>query len=164
MVMNARGIVRGLRRQQTNAERKAQLVELNARFASQLKGAEIAHVYSARSRVMRSTPTMTAVKLRTGEQAWIGERGMVNLSEMRDMLYCVDRTMMAAEFDISLLDIFDNTAPVEQMRFIEDLQGFDWTEFWEEAGSDQDNLQDREDAYLGLLERLGVDSGWDEEF
>lgn len=126
-------------------------------------GRYITHIYAQKSRVMRGTENLLAVKLNTGEKGWITAKGrFMSEQELRNVLHSVDCTSPASVADISLLDLYDSLTAQQKAEFAEKVQDFDWDAMFEEmypkdgeAGPDA-----QMDAYFELLETIGDIKGW----
>lgn len=127
------------------------------------KGRYITHIYAQRSRVMRGTENLLAVRLNTGEKGWVTDKGrFMSEQELRNVLHSVDCTSPASVMDISLLDIYDSLTAQQKAEFADRVRDFDWDQMFEEmypkdgeAGPDA-----QMDAYMELLETLGDIKGW----
>ena len=126
-------------------------------------GRYVTHIYAQRSRVMRGTENLLAVRLNTGEKGWIASDGrFLSEQELRNVLHSVDCTSPASVMDISLLDIYDSLTAQQKAEFADRVRDFDWDQMFEEmypkdgeAGPDA-----QMDAYMELLETLGDAKGW----
>lgn len=133
------------------------------RFLNSPKGVDIARVYAERSRVMRSTPELTAVRLAGGEKGWITSGGrFMGYEDLRNALHSVDSTSAGAIEGVKLLDMFDALSPARQAEFAQTMQDFDWDEFWKEMypGGSDPGIDTQMDLYYDMIERLGDLHGW----
>lgn len=125
--------------------------------------APVAYIYSRKSRVIRGTETLIAVKLRNGLKGWLTQAGkFISEEGFRELLHNVDQTSPAAASDISLLDAWDSLSPQQKADLVDEMQDFDWDTFWEEIGSDDPDgdLRTATNAYYDLIETIGDLLGW----
>lgn len=129
-------------------------------------GRRVQSLYSQKSRVMRSTPEMRAVKLSDGSKGWISAEGrFIGLDDTRNILHSIDSTSSAAIFGVSLLDIFDSLTPLQQARFATRIRNYNWDQFWEDyyppdGQNGEYDVDLQMDLYSGILEALGDLAGW----
>lgn len=138
------------------------LRRLNA-FEGTQPGVYVKHVYSGKSRVIRGTDSMTAVKLSSGQIGWINERGaFIQRDRLRELFHNIDQTSPASISDVSLLDMWDAMPESAKAKLADYMQDFDWDVFWEEIGSDdpERDLTKATDAYFELIEDIGKAMGW----
>lgn len=96
-------------------------------------GRWITHIYAQRSRVMRGTENMLAVKLNTGAKGWITDKGsFIAEDDVRKMLYSVDQTLAGISEGSALLDLYDSLSVAEKAKLAEALRDYDWDAFWKE--------------------------------
>ena len=138
-------------------------VALN-RYAQKNVGASaVAYVYSSRSKVIRGTGNLLAVRLQGGAKGWITETGnFLSADQLRNVLHSVDCTSPASVMDISLLDIYDSLSPQQKAEFADKVRDFDWDGMFEEMYP-KDGVAEADtqmDAYMELLETLGDIKGW----
>ena len=126
-------------------------------------GRWVTHIYAQRSRVMRGTENMLAVKLNTGEKGWVTDKGrFMSEADLRNVLHSVDCTSPASVMDISLLDIYDSLTAQQKAEFADRVRDFDWDQMFEEMYP-KDGVAEADtqmDAYMELLETLGDIKGW----
>ena len=138
-------------------------VALN-RYAQKNVGASaVAYVYSSRSKVVRGTENLLAVRLQGGAKGWITETGnFLSADQLRNVLHSVDSTSPASVMGISLLDIYDSLSAQEKAEFADKVRDFDWDQMFEEMYP-KDGVAEADtqmDAYMELLETLGDIKGW----
>lgn len=140
------------------------LRKLNAyRRANPEQTVHIKYVYSMKSRVMRSTDSVLAVKTSEGQKGWLTEGGkFISEDRFRELLHNVDQTSPAATSDVSLLDMWDSMSAQQKAELIDEMQDFDWDTFWEEIGSDdpEGDLRTATNAYYELIGTIGDLMGW----
>lgn len=140
-------------------------VRLNRFLQSNPKmGQYISYVYSGKSRVIRGTESLLAVKLNSGAKGWITTEGrFISEEQLRNTLHSVDCTSPAAVVGVNLRDIYESLSPQKKAEFAEKVQDFDWDAMFEEMyPEDGEASADQQmDAYLELLETLGDVAGWD---
>lgn len=126
-------------------------------------GRYITHIYAQRSRVMRGTENLLAVRLNTGEKGWVTDKGrFMSEQELRNVLHSVDCTSPASVADISLLDLYDSLTAQQKAEFADKVRDFDWDAMFEEMyPKDGEAEPDAQmDAYFELLETIGDIKGW----
>lgn len=138
-------------------------VALN-RYAKHNVGAStVAYIYSSKSRVLRSTSNMLAVRLQGGAKGWITESGtFVSADQLRNVLHSVDSTSPAAVAGVNLLDLYDSLTTQQKAEFADKVRDFDWDQMFEEMYP-KDGVAEADtqmDAYLELLETIGDLKGW----
>ena len=123
----------------------------------------VAYIYSRKSRVIRGSESLIAVRLKDGSKGWLTAEGrFIGQDTMRELLYDVDQTLPASTSDISLMDAWDAMSPQQKADFADIMQDFDWDQFWEEIGSDDParDLSAATNAYYDLIEIMGDVLGW----
>lgn len=126
-------------------------------------GRYITHIYAQKSRVMRGTENLLAVRLNTGEKGWVTDKGrFMSEQELRNVLHSVDCTSPASVADISLLDLYDSLTAQQKAEFADKVRDFDWDAMFEEMyPKDGEAEPDAQmDAYFELLETIGDIKGW----
>lgn len=122
----------------------------------------ITWIYSAKSRVIRRTDTMLAVRAGK-EKGWIDSEGrFLSEKKLRDSLYAIDSTLVSAVKGISLLSIYDSMTPAQRAEFAEKTRNIDWDAFWDEMYTEEGAAPfDRQlQLYTDLIYELGVSAGW----
>lgn len=126
---------------------------------------DIAHIYAAKSRVMRSTENLLAVKTRDGEKGWITREGeWIGLEDFRMILHSLDSLSVAALYGVDLLAAFDSLSKQKQAEFVDRMRLVSWDEFFKSLYPTKDDpapVESQASAYLDLLELLGDLAGWD---
>lgn len=123
---------------------------------------QITYVYATKSRSMRSTDSMLAVRMGK-EKGWISAEGkFVSEDRLRNTLYAIDSTIVSAVKGVSLLDIYDAMSASQKVEFAQKLEKVDWDAFWEEMYPEEgmSPFDAQMNAYMDLLYELGVSSGW----
>ena len=158
---------KGLGYMQLPQTRQEALNLLNVRFNLYNKyygwKVPVTYLYSEKSRVVRGTANLVAVRLKDGSKGWLTREGkFIGQDTMRELLYDVDLTLPAATSDISLLDAWDAMSAQQKADFVDAMQDFDWDAFWEEIGSDDParDLSAATNAYYDLIETIGDILGW----
>ena len=121
------------------------------------KGRYITHIYAQRSRVMRGTENMLAVKLNTGEKGWVTDKGsFIAEDDVRKMLYSVDQTLAGISEGSALLDLYDSLSVAEKAKVAEALRDYDWEAFWKEMYPTKGarNVDNQYENYDELVERI----------
>lgn len=138
-------------------------VALNRYAKSNIGASTVSMVYAPKSKVLRSTGNLLAVKLKGGAKGWITEKGVfMSEQRLRDVLKSVDATSPAAVAGVNLLDIYDSLSPQQKAEFADRVRDFDWDEMFKEMYP-KDGVAEADtqmDAYLGLLTTLGDLKGW----
>lgn len=153
-----------LQRKRGNTSQKDPVaVALNRYAKSNIGASTVAYIYSSKSKVLRGTKNMLAVRLQGGAKGWITEKGkFVSADQLRNVLHSVDATSPAAVMDISLLDIYDSLSAQQKAEFADRVRDFDWDQMFEEMYP-KDGVAEADtqmDAYMDLLETLGDIKGW----
>lgn len=120
-------------------------------------GRYIMHIYAQRSRVMRGTENLLAVKLNTGEKGWVTTEGrFLGEDEIRKMLYSVDRTLAGMSEESALLGLYDSLSPADKAKVAEALQDYDWDVFWKEMYPEKGrrSVDNQFDNYDELVETI----------
>lgn len=120
-------------------------------------GRYIMHIYAQRSRVLRGTENLLAVKLNTGEKGWVTVEGrFLGEDEIRKMLYSVDRTLAGMSEESALLGLYDSLSPTDKAKVVEALQDYDWDVFWKEMYPEKGhrNIDSQFDNYDELVETI----------
>jgi len=140
----------------------------NASYIAEMRhlghiGTYVTYIYSSKSRVVRGTENLLAVRMSDGRKGWMTRDGrFISQDTMRELLYDVDQTLPASTSDISLMDAWDAMSPQQKADFADIMQDFDWDQFWEEIGSDDParDLSAATSAYYDLIEIMGDVLGW----
>lgn len=141
------------------AQRLNRFVQANPKL-----GQYISYIYSAKSRVLRGTENLLAVKLNSGAKGWITTEGrFVSEEQLRNTLHSVDCTSPAAVVGVSLRDIYESLTTQQKAEFADKVRDFDWDAMFEEMYPEEGeaSADQQMDAYLELLETLGDIAGWD---
>lgn len=133
---------------------------LNRSTTSLPKGQYVKWVYARNSRVIQGTEKLLAVRLNTGEKGWINQIYGTWISEksIRATLYSIDSTFAAGATETDLLSLYDSLSLGDKAKLAEALEDYDWDEFWELIGSDDEKQLDIDrstTAYLMLVEYIG---------
>lgn len=121
------------------------------------QGRYITHIYAQRSRVMRGTENLLAVKLNTGEKGWVTAKGrFMSEDEIRKMLYSVDRTLAGMSEESALLGLYDSLSAAEKAKVADALQDYDWEVFWKEMYTEKGvrNIDNQYANYDELVETI----------
>ena len=136
---------------------------LNSYAKRNVGSSAVKHIYSAKSRVIRGTEHLLAVKLENGAKGWITSEGkFLSEEQLRNVLHSVDSTSPASVMDVKLLDIYDSLTAQQKAEFAEKVRDFDWDAMFEEMYP-KDGVAEADeqmDAYFELLETLGDIKGW----
>lgn len=112
------------------------------------KGRYITHIYAQRSRVMRGTENLLAVRLNTGEKGWVNAKGeFIKLDNVRYQLRSLDYTTVGYASDISLEQVYDEATLMQKAQIAEILDDVDWDEFWKEYYPKDDGRADFDRQY-----------------
>lgn len=123
---------------------------------------DVTYVYAAKSRSMKTTDTMLAVRFGK-EKGWINAAGrFVSQDKLRNTLYALDSTLVSAVKGVSLLEIYDSMTPAQKVEFAEKTADVDWDSFWDEMYPEEGvaPFDIQLSKYSELLYELGVSSGW----
>lgn len=121
-------------------------------------GRHIGYVYSSKSRVIRGTENLLAVRLNSGVKGWVTPKGGF-LSE-QDAIYTLrslDYTTVGFGSDLSLEQVYLDASPQQRARIAEILTDVDWDEFWKEYYPKDDGRPsyDRQaDMYDEIVSRI----------
>ena len=140
------------------------LRKLNAfRMNNPEQTVRVKFIYSAKSRVIRPTESLLAVKTDMGQKGWLTDSGkFISEDRFRELLHNVDQTSPAATTDVSLLDAWDSLNAQQKADLVDEMQDFDWDVFWEEIGSNDPDgdLRTATNAYYDLIRKIGNILGW----
>lgn len=121
-------------------------------------GRYITHIYSQRSRVLKGTPNMLAVKLNTGEKGWITSDGrFYNADRVRLDLRSLDYTTVGWGSDVSLEQVYDEANSIQKAEIAEIMSDVDWDEFWKEYYPKDDGNPDFDrqwEMYNEIVEKI----------
>ena len=138
-------------------------VALNRYAKANVGASTVSMVYASKSKVLRSTENLLAVKLKGGAKGWITEKGkFMSEEQLRNVLKSVDATSPAAVAGVSLQDIYDSLSPQKKAEFADRVRDFDWDQMFAEMYP-KDGVAEADtqmDAYLELLTTLGDLKGW----
>lgn len=112
----------------------------------------LAYIYSNKSRVMKGTENMLAVKLKDGTKGWLTNEGQfIGQDNEYKMLYSLDRTLVGAGSGVSLSELYLKMTPSQRAKFVDEIKEFDWERFWNEdykSGDDDYQIE----VFFGILE------------
>lgn len=152
------------KKQGRTSEKDPILRRLNTYYRNNPEQAvRVKYIYSEKSRVIRPTDSLLAVKTDTGLKGWLTESGkFISEDRFRELLHNVDQTSPAATTDVSLLDAWDSLTKSEKAELVDAMQDFDWDVFWEEIGSNDPDgdLRTATKAYYDLIETIGDILEW----
>lgn len=120
-------------------------------------GRYITHIYAQRSRVLRGTENLLAVRLNTGEKGWVTAQGrFMGEDDIRKMLYSVDRTLAGMSEESALLGLYDSLSASEKAKVADALQDYDWEVFWKEMYTEKGvrNIDNQYANYDELVETI----------
>lgn len=120
-------------------------------------GRWVTHIYAQKSRVMRGTDNLLAVKLNTGEKGWITDKGLfIAEDDVRKMLYSVDQTLAGISEGSALLDLYDSLSVADKAKVAEAIRDYDWESFWKEMYPTRGSrsVDNQYENYDELVERI----------
>lgn len=122
------------------------------------EGRYITHIYAKKSRVMRGTENLLAVKLNTGEKGWVNAKGkFVKADNVRYQLRSLDYTTVGYASDVSLEQVYDEATLTQKAEIAEILDDVDWDEFWKEYYPKDDGNADFDrqwEMYEEIVEKI----------
>ena len=122
------------------------------------EGRYITHIYAQRSRVMRGTENLLAVKLNTGEKGWVNAKGrFIKADNVRYQLRSLDYTTVGYASDVSLEQVYDEATLTQKAEIAEILDDVDWDEFWKEYYPKDDGNADFDrqwEMYNEIVEKI----------
>lgn len=175
MVMNVGSIVkksksktpyyrRGLKE---SAGVKQSMVNLDRYSMGSIK---VTHVYSLKSKVVRSIPGMRAVKVNRvvgqvanpefftqASRGWIKSSGeLVTEHEIKMNLRSLDHTTVGWGSPVSLEETYEQASPEQKAKMAEIISGIDWDEFWKEyyPKEGRENYDKQADMYDAVVTKL----------
>lgn len=87
-------------------------------------------VYSQKSRVMRGTGNLLAVKIE-GEKGWITKEGrFIGEDEFRQQLHSIDSTSIGQGMDGALVGKWDSLTPLQKAKVVNKFRNYNWDDFW----------------------------------
>ena len=133
-------------------------------------GVKVSHVYSLRSKVVRSIPGMTAVKVNRvvgqvanpeffaqASRGWIKSSGeIVTEHEIKMALRSLDYTTVGWGSPISLEETYEKATPEQRAKMAEIISSIDWDEFWKEyyPKEGRENYDTQADMYDAIVSKL----------
>lgn len=131
---------------------------------------KVTHVYSPKSRVVRSIPGMRAVKVNRvvgqvanpefftqASRGWIKNSGeMVTEHEIKMKLRSLDHTTVGWGSPVSLEETYEQATPEQRARMAEIISEIDWDEFWKEyyPKDGRENYDHQADMYDWVVTKL----------
>ena len=134
---------------------------------------KVTHVYSLKSRVLRSISGMRAVKVNrvVGEVAnpaffaqasrgWIKSNGeLVTEHEIKMNLRSLDHTTVGWGSGVSLEETYEQATPEQRAKMAEIISSIDWEAFWKEyypkeGREDYDHQADMYDSIVSKLAKV----------
>lgn len=133
-------------------------------------GISVTHVYSLKSRVVRSIPGMRAVKVNRvvgqvanpeffaqASRGWIKSSGeLVTEHEIKMNLRSLDHTTVGWGSPVSLEETYEKATPEQKAKMAEVISNIDWDEFWKEyyPKEGRENYDKQADMYDSVVTKL----------
>ena len=133
-------------------------------------GISVTHVYSPKSRVVRSIPGMRAVKVDhpvgmvsnpeffvQASRGWIKTSGeLVTEHEIKMNLRSLDYTTVGWGSPISLEETYEKATPEQRARIAEIISEIDWDAFWKEyyPKEGRENYDHQADMYDSIVSKI----------
>lgn len=131
---------------------------------------KVTHVYSPKSRVVRSIPGMRAVKVNRvvgqvanpeffaqASRGWIKNSGeIVTEHEIKMKLRSLDHTTVGWGSPVSLEETYEKATPEQRARMAEIISEIDWDAFWKEyyPKDGRENYDHQADMYDWVVTKL----------
>lgn len=131
---------------------------------------KVTHVYSLKSKVVRSIPGMRAVKVNRvvgqvanpefftqASRGWIKSSGeLVTEHEIKMNLRSLDHTTVGWGSPVSLEETYEQASPEQRAKMAEIISGIDWDEFWKEyyPKEGRENYDKQADMYDSVVTKL----------
>ena len=131
---------------------------------------KVTHVYSLKSKVVRSIPGMRAVKVNRvvgqvanpeffaqASRGWIKSSGeMVTEHETKMHLRSLDHTTVGWGSPVSLEETYEKATPEQKAKMAEILSEIDWDAFWKEyyPKEGRENYDHQADMYDWVVTKL----------
>ncbi len=131
---------------------------------------KVTHVYSLKSKVVRSIPGMRAVKVNRvvgqvanpefftqASRGWIKSSGeLVTEHEIKMNLRSLDHTTVGWGSPVSLEETYEQASPEQKAKMAEIISGIDWDEFWKEyyPKEGRENYDKQADMYDAVVTKL----------
>ena len=131
---------------------------------------KVTHVYSPKSRVVRSIPGMMAVKVNRvvgqvanpefftqASRGWIKASGeIVTEHEIKMKLRSLDHTTVGWGSPVSLEETYEQATPEQRARMAEIISDIDWDAFWKEyyPKEGRENYDHQADMYDWVVTKL----------
>ena len=97
----------------------------------------VEYVYSRRSKVLRGTRELLAVRLKSGTKGWISQDSMYQL------MMGLDGTVASGMYGFSFAEVWEHMSAQQRAEFVELTQGVDWDAFWEVRYSRENPLDEQ---------------------
>ena len=123
---------------------------------SRATGLQVAHFYAPKSKVIRSTQGMRAVKLTDGQKGWLTDTGFVSEWDVKMMMRSLDHTTAGWGSPVSLEETWDQATPQQRARMAKVMNSVDWDEFWKEyyPKDGREDYDTQADMYDAIVDRL----------
>ena len=104
----------------------------------------VEYVYSRRSKVLRGTRELLAVRLKSGTKGWISQDGrFVSQDSMYQLMMGLDGTVASGLYGFSFAEVWEHMSAQQRAEFVELTQGVDWDAFWEVRYSRENPLDEQ---------------------
>ena len=151
---------RSMNTMQMPATRKEAIDLLNERFSLYMKyegwKIPITYLYSSKSRVVRGTESLLAVRRKDGSKGWLTAEGrFINQDSIYQLMQGLDGTVASGLYDFSFADMWERMSAQQRADFVDATKDVDWDAFWELKYNRDNPLSDKWlDAFDSVAEAL----------
>lgn len=123
--------------------------------------APVAYIYSEKSRVIRGTRNLIAVKLRNGQKGWLDADGrFISQDSMYSMMLGLDGTVASGRYGFSFGETWAEMSAQQRADFTDRVKDVDWDVFWNvkyrtDRPLDEEWLDAFDEVANALLEVVG---------
>lgn len=123
--------------------------------------APVAYIYSKKSRVIRGTENLIAVRLRNGQKGWLDANGrFISQDSMYNMMLGLDGTVASGQYGFSFGETWAQMSAQQRADFTDKVKDVDWDVFWHvkyrtDSPLDEEWLDAFDEVANALLEVVG---------
>lgn len=106
-----------------------------------LQKAYVTYIYSSKSKVVRGTENLLAVKMNTGSKGWLTIDGrFISQDSVFNLMEGLDGTVASGRYNFSFTEVWDSMSAQQRAEFTDLVKDIDWDEFWKVKYDQNDPL------------------------
>lgn len=112
----------------------------------------VEYVYARKSRVIRGTDNLLAVRLKGGVKGWLTkDNRVITQNDMADLMHSLDGTIASSAFGFSFEEIWNRMSAQQRAELVDALKDMDWENFWKQEYNPEDPTNEQWFAQVSAL-------------